>query len=177
VIGGNKESILSEKHRTARFHQTVAVGFSEVLKPEEYPDFEIFMQKVQATWDNEWNEVFTASLEGLPVLPEPEPQFDYPMDINIMMTIIAPLSILIAVWAARLTWRLVASGMLRLGSLRWPVAGLIIAYIVASFYVYSQPENALNLHKKLLQQRLQAPPIGATIAAVGEENGDTRKSR
>ena len=28
VIGGNKEAILSEKHQTARFCQTVAVGFS-----------------------------------------------------------------------------------------------------------------------------------------------------
>jgi len=178
VIGGNKESILSEKHRTARFHQTVAVGFSEVLKPEEYADFEIFMKKVQKTWDNEWNEVFTANLEGLPVLPEvPEPQFDYPLDISIMMAIFAPLNILIAAWAARLIWRLVASVMLRLGFLQWPVAGLFAAYVVASFYVYSQPENALNLHKKLLQQRKQAPPIVAATAAAAEENGDIKKGQ
>jgi len=28
VIGANKEAILSEKHQTARFRQTVAVGYS-----------------------------------------------------------------------------------------------------------------------------------------------------
>ncbi|KAL4523123.1 hypothetical protein Ndes2526B_g07934 [Nannochloris sp. 'desiccata'] len=178
VIGGNKESILSERHRTARFHQTVAVGFSEVLKPEEYDDFEIFMQKVQATWDKEWNEVFTANLEGLPVLPEvPEPQFDYPIDISIMMAIFAPLNILIAAWAARFTWRLVAAVMVLMGPLQWPVAGLVVAYIVASFYVYSQPENVLILHKKMLQQRKQAPPIVPATAAAGEENGDIKKGQ
>jgi 1-acyl-sn-glycerol-3-phosphate acyltransferase len=168
VIGGNKEAILSEKHRTARFHQTVAVGFSEVLKPEDYSNFEIFMQKVQSTWDKEWNEVFTANLEGLPVLPEvEEPQFDYPMDISIMMTIFAVLNILIAAWALRLTWRVVAAVMAILGPLQWPVAVIVVAYIVGSFYVYSQHENVLLLHQKMLQQRLQAP---AVVAAAGEEN-------
>ncbi len=172
VIGGNKEAILSEKHRTARFHQTVAVGFSEVIKPGEYPDFEIFMQKVQATWDKEWNEVFTANLEGLPVLPEvPEPQFTYPWDISIMMAFFSTINLLIAAWALRLTWRGIAAVLGRLGPLQWPVAVSVVVYIVASFYVYSQHENMLLVHQKMLRERLQAQPIVTAAAAAGEENG------
>lgn len=179
VIGGNKESILSEKHRTARFHQTVAVGFSEVLQPEQYPDFEIFMQKVQQTWDKEWNEVFTSDWKGLPVLPEvEEPQFNYPLDISILMAAFTVLNILIMAWVGRMTWRLVAAVLGRLGPLQLPVVGLFIVYVVASFYVYSQPENVLLIHQKMLQQRKQATPIvsakegTAAAAAAGEENGD-----
>jgi hypothetical protein len=162
IIGGNKESILSERRRTARFYQTVAVGFSEVLKPESYPDFETFMQKVQATWDGEWNEVFSAKWEGLPVLPEvTEPQFDYPMDIRIIMVIVALLNIVLAAGMAWITWQVVAAFNMRLGSFQWPVVGLIVLYIAVSFNVYSQPENVLLIRQKMLKQRNEAPPIVA----------------
>ena len=175
VIGGNKESILSEKHFTARFHQTVAVGFSEVLKPEEYPDFEPFMQKIQETWDNEWNEVFSSNWEVLPVIPEvTDPQLDYPMDIRIIMAICAVIIILLAAMVAWLTWRAVAAVTLLLGSLKWPVAGLFGLYVVASFYFYSQADNARLIHQKMFHQRKQAPKVAATAAAE-EENGNKKE--
>jgi hypothetical protein len=44
-------------------------------------------------------------------------------------------------------------------------------YIVASFYVYSQHENMLLVHQKMLRERLQAQPIVTAAAAAGEENG------
>jgi len=173
VIGGNKESILSEKQRTARFHQTVAVGFSEVLQPQQYPDFETFMKKVQKTWNWEWNEVFSSNWEGLPVLSEvTEPQFDYPMDIRIIMAICAVMNILIAAMVAWFTWRAVAAVTTLLGSFKWPVGGITGLYVSASFYIYSQPDNVRLIHKKMLQQRKQAPKI---VAVAEEETGDKKE--
>lgn len=64
VIGANKEAILSEKHQTSRFHQTVAVGYSEVIMPADYADFEAYVAKVQSTWDATWNTVYEAEWEG-----------------------------------------------------------------------------------------------------------------
>ena len=154
VIGGNKESILNEKTQTARFHQTVAVGYSEVLIPDQYPDFEAFMDKIQITWDSEWNEVFSADWDGLPVLPEvPQPQFDYPADIKLIMVPISILNILIAAWAIKLTYRCISAVMALLGPLQWPIAVVVVVYLVASFIVYSQPEDALKVHRKMLEQR------------------------
>ena len=83
IIGANKETIISEKKFTARRNQTMAVGFSEVIWPKDYPDFEFFMNKIQETWEKEWNIVFSANLEELPELPEPTiPEFDYPFSIR-----------------------------------------------------------------------------------------------
>ena len=160
IIGGNKEAILSEKHRVARFRQTVAVGFSEVLWPKDYPDFESFMAKVQSTWDAEWNEVFSADVEGLPVLPEvPEPQFDYPLDIRVYMFICVIINLALAAYCAKLTWGVIRwlSGVL--GPLAWPVAVAFVLYVAASFYVYSQPVSALQVNRSMLSQRLSAPPL------------------
>jgi hypothetical protein len=178
VIGAGKEFSLSERHRTARFNQTVAVGFSEILKPEDYPDFETFMQKVQATWNGEWNEVFSSSWEGLPVLPEvPEPQFDYPLDIRIIMVACVLLNTLIAVSGAWSTWRVVAAVATLLGPLQWPLAGILVLYVAASFYVYSKPETVHMIHQKMLQQGKQAPPVVAAVAGAGagEEDGDKKE--
>ncbi|KAL4523122.1 hypothetical protein Ndes2526A_g07830 [Nannochloris sp. 'desiccata'] len=179
VIGGNKESILSEKHCTARFYQTIAVGFSEVLKPEEYDDFENFMQKVQETWNREWSEVFSSNLKGLPVLPEVrEPQLDYPMDVRMIMAICAVVNILMLAGVAWLTWWAVAAVMALMGPLQWPVAGLVVAYLVASFYVYSKADDVRRTHQKMFQQRKQAPPIVSAAGAgegAGEENGDKKE--
>lgn len=36
----------------------------DVIYPENFEDFEQFMTTVQATWDNEWKEVFSTSWEG-----------------------------------------------------------------------------------------------------------------
>lgn len=162
VIGGNKESILSEKRQTARLHQTVAVGFSEVLLPEDYTDFEAFMAKLQQTWDHEWNQVFTADWAGLPVLPEVEPQFDYPADIKIMMVPITLVNLIVAAWAIRLWYRWALAAMAMLGPvMQWPAAALVVLYVALSFYVYSQPEDALYVHKKMLEQRVEEETDGS----------------
>lgn len=169
VIGGNKEAILSEKRQTARLHQTVAVGFSEVLLPEDYPDFEAFMAKLQHTWDHEWNAVFTADWECLPVLPEVEPQFDYPADIKIMMVPITLVNFIVAAWAIRLWYRWTRAVMAMLGPVQWPAAALVVLYVALSFYVYSQPEDALYVHKKMLEQRVEEETEGDGVAADGKK--------
>ena len=169
VIGANKEAILSEKHCTARFHQTVSVGFSEVLIPNDYPDFEAFMTKVQVAWDSEWNEVFTTSWEGLPVLPEVQsPQFDYPLDISIKMFCLVILNLGLAFWALKVFWCWTRAAMALLGPLQWPVATLVLTYVISSFYVYSYPVDALVVHENLMNQRKTAATavVGGTAAAV-----------
>lgn len=65
VIGGNKEAILSEKKMMVGFGQTVTVGYSDVIFPDKFGDFEEFMKTVQSTWDAEWVEVFSADWKGM----------------------------------------------------------------------------------------------------------------
>lgn len=76
VIGGNKESILSEKKMVVGFGRTVRVGYSEVIYPEKYSDFESFMTVVQSTWDMEWRDVMSADNDELGELDEPVPYRD-----------------------------------------------------------------------------------------------------
>lgn len=76
VIGANKESILSEKKMVVGFGRTVRVGYSDVIFPESFSDFESFMGKVQSTWDGEWKEVMGANNADLTELPDPVPYRD-----------------------------------------------------------------------------------------------------
>jgi len=79
VIGANKEHILSEKKMIVGFGRTVKVGYSEVLFPERFSDFQSFMSAVQSTWDSEWLEVMGADDAHdahLPELEEPVPYRD-----------------------------------------------------------------------------------------------------
>ena len=82
-----------------------------------------------------------------------------------MMAFFSTINLLIAAWALRLTWRGIAAVLGRLGPLQWPVAVSVVVYIVASFYVYSQHENMLLVHQKMLRERLQAQPIVTAAAA------------
>lgn len=153
VIGANKEAILSEKQYTTRFHQTVAVGYSEVVHPEEFEGFEEFMAKIQATWDSEWNAVFGADWEKLPVLPEVDPQFDYPFDIRFNMFLSIVFNFVVFIYLSVVFCRWAVWLLAFLGSMQYPFLGLIAVYLVTSFYVYSKPVDALTVHKNMLKQR------------------------
>lgn len=167
VIGANKEAILSEKHQTARFNQTVAVGYSEVLVPEKFADFEEFMSKVQENWDEQWNTVFTAEWEGLPEFVEPAPQFEYPMDIIIRMLIISPVNIIISAVLSWYTWRCARFALSFLGPLQTPFVVLVASYIIAGFYLYSEPVDALTVHNNMMKQMKRKKISGDSIAADG----------
>jgi hypothetical protein len=93
VIGGNKEAILSEKEFVVGFGQTVTVGYSDVIYPGKFDNFESFMETVQGTWDKEWGEVFTADWKNLTELPDPRPFRSVPWSVKIKLLIICPLEI------------------------------------------------------------------------------------
>jgi hypothetical protein len=166
VIGANKEAILSEKHQTAHLGQTVAFGYSEVVRPENYDNFEDFMTQVQASWDAEWNTVFGADWEGLPEFQEPAPQWDYPIYIRLSMLGVVVLNLIVSAAALRWTILLLRAVLVRLGPLQWPVVLISVLYLAASFYVYSEPVDALTVHARMLSQRKRHPKL------VQARNGD-----
>eukprot|EP00889_Picochlorum_renovo_P007033 jgi/Picre1/34063/NNA_001538.t1 len=90
VIGGNKEAILSEKKMVVGFGQTVTVGYSDVIYPENFKDFEEFMKAVQSTWDAEWVEVFSADWKDLNELPDPEPFRYLPLRNALILLLVCP---------------------------------------------------------------------------------------
>lgn len=97
VIGGNKEAILSEKEFVVGFGQTVTVGYSDVIYPEKFDNFEDFMTSVQGTWDKEWAEVFTADWNDLQELPDPKPFRHVPWSNALKLLLICPIEIAILV--------------------------------------------------------------------------------
>ena len=152
VIGANKEAILSESHRTARLYQTVAVGFSDVIRPSDFADVGDFMSKVQATWDAEWNTVFSADWTSLPKLPDVEPQFDYPTDIRIYMLLLTIVNFVAAAGVILYGWRWTFYLLSFCGPFQNLVLSSVIAYIFFGFYLYSRPVDALTLHASMMRQ-------------------------
>lgn len=153
IITANKEAILTEKLCIARLRQTVAVGYSELLWPKDYPDFESFMAAVQKTWDSEWDEVFSADFEKLKPLPLVEPQFDYPIEKRLFMVLGSIFALVLAAVSAFLTFKVVKTVMGLLGPLKVPVTVLLLMYVAASFYVYSRPVSLVELRGSMLKQR------------------------
>lgn len=153
VISSNKEAILSEKHQVARLGQTVAVGYSEVIYPDNYENFERFMSKVQETWDSEWDTVFGADWKELPEMTEPEPQWLYPLDIKILMLFIVSINIFVS--SMILYWTIsLGNRILDLtGNFKVPIVIAVVLYVAASFYYYSFPVDALEVHARLLEQK------------------------
>lgn len=93
VIGSNKESILSEKEFVVGFGQTVTVGYSDVIYPANFENFESFMATVQGTWDKEWAEIFTTEWNDLQELPDPKPFKPVPWTNALKLLIICPIEI------------------------------------------------------------------------------------
>jgi hypothetical protein len=123
------------------------------------------MAAVQATWDKQWDAVFSADWAGLPELPDVEADFDFPADVRAMMLVIPPIHFAVTAAAAWATFRLARAVLGLLGPLQLPALLLFAAYVAASFYVYSEPVDALTLHKEMQQQRRVAPPAREAAAA------------
>jgi len=120
--------------------------------PSSFDNFDDFMAKIQAVWDETWNRVFSANWERLPVLPEVNPRFDYPRDIVIKMFIICLSNIVLGVVAAYYWWLAACLVFAAMGPLQYPVLGALVVYIATAFYVYSQPVDALTVHQRMLKQ-------------------------
>ncbi len=134
VIGGNKESILSEKKMVVGFGRTVRVGYSEVVFPDKYSDFEAFMADVQSTWDAEWREVMLADNSALEELEEPVPYRDVDPANFFKLLFICPLEA--AAFVQLMKWCVFRSvgGIQRVcGTWDSTVLGLLGCWIVASF--------------------------------------------
>jgi len=94
------------------------------------------------------------------VLPEVQAQFEYPLDITLKLLILCPLNILLGIVAAYYSFFAAKAALAMLGPLQLPVLALLVAYIGASFYVYSKPVDALTVHRTLMKQRLHPGDIG-----------------
>lgn len=57
VMTAGKEAVISEKDMAAHFGQTLLVGYSQKLDPEDYSSTELFCGAVQDTWCREWRRV------------------------------------------------------------------------------------------------------------------------
>ncbi|GMH32556.1 hypothetical protein BSKO_00390 [Bryopsis sp. KO-2023] len=68
IMTKNKESVICEKNLTIGFGKKLVVGYSDVIDPAEFDDFEIFAKKVQIVWDNMWATVHAAEISELPPL-------------------------------------------------------------------------------------------------------------
>jgi len=141
VIGGNKESILSEKKMVVGFGRTVWVGYSDVIFPGEYKDFEEFMKMVQKTWDGEWKEVMEFDKSKLSVLQELEEPVPYrtvdPVN-YVKLMVVCPLEIGLFGWCMR--WLILSclGGLWNwLGTFggSWDiiVSGIVFAWVFGSF--------------------------------------------
>lgn len=174
VIGANKEAIISEKHCTARLNQTAVVGFSEPIITADYPDFEDFWAKVQQTWDAQWAKVYGADWEGLPELEVQEPDSVYDLDITLPMV-----AVVLANFAAfaGVCWLafLAARSFFALFGWAQPLAlAAAAAYLTLSFWIYSRPVNALQLHQKLARKSLRPSQLAQSekdLRALGKRDG------
>lgn len=68
VITTNKEHILSQKMKKASFGTRCLVGYSDIVDPSEYSNFEAFFEKVKSTWDSEWKRFVWFSILSLTFL-------------------------------------------------------------------------------------------------------------
>lgn len=155
VMSANKEAIISEKHQTARLRQTVAVGYSEVIYPEKYDNFEDFMSKVQQAWDSEWNTVFGADWTGLPEMKDPEPQWSnqYTLSLRLLMVVVVVFNIIVTGLVIYWTFVFGNAAFSLFGLMKFPLIIAVFLYIVTSFYVYSIPVDALKVHASMLRQK------------------------
>ncbi|KAI8109632.1 hypothetical protein M9434_000914 [Picochlorum sp. BPE23] len=150
VIGGNKEAILSEKKMVVGFGQTVTVGYSDVIYPENFRDFEEFMKAVQSTWDAEWVEVFSADWKDLNELPDPEPFRYLPLRNALILLLVCPVEIAILLalfWSAV---KMVGGAYVAIASPWNSILGvLFVAYIVLSFSLAWRPaRNIYHIDSK-----------------------------
>lgn len=172
VIGGNKEAILSEKKMLVGFGQTVTVGYSDVIFPENFKDFEEFMKTVQSTWDAEWVEVFSADWKGafvmewfrcnyvvtricgcaadLSELPDPQPFRHLPLRNALILLLVCPVEIailLVFFWSVA---KMLGRAFMAVASPWNSILGvLFVAYIVLSFSLAWRPaRNIFHIDSK-----------------------------
>lgn len=64
IIASNKEYVICEKRLTVNFRSMVSVGYSELIDTKSFENFEAFYLAVDAAWNQQWKEVYSASQSG-----------------------------------------------------------------------------------------------------------------
>ncbi|QDZ21586.1 PlsC domain-containing protein [Chloropicon primus] len=64
VITTNKEHVISQKMQRASFGTKCISGFSEVIRPGDYSNFEDFFDEINKTWKAEWKRTYGASISN-----------------------------------------------------------------------------------------------------------------
>lgn len=175
VIGANKESVLSERHCTARFGQTIAVGYSPVLRPDSFNEFEDFLKAVQQRWDKQWDEVFSADWEGLLELPDFEPDYQYPLTTRLQLLLIYIVSVALWVLTVWGTIKITDSVLGMFGLLKPVLMILGVMYVGASLWLYSRPVDALTLHTSLEEEKKHHPHLVQAKSATHVVNSNSNK--
>jgi hypothetical protein len=167
VITANKEALVSERHATARLRQTVATGYSPVVYADAGAPFEAFLERVQAEWDALWQQVFSADAAALPELRiDTEPSFEYPRSGLVWMAALMPLQMLLLAATVLLSARCWRWALAPLGAARGPLLLAFALYVAAGFAAYSQPVDALALHRRQAEARRARANGGAAAAAA-----------
>ena len=64
IMSAHKELALNEKQCHVRFGGTCVTGYGDVIHSSAYDSFESFFSALQAAWDQQWVEVFSADPAG-----------------------------------------------------------------------------------------------------------------
>jgi len=135
VISRGKEAIISEKTMSVLFGSTVVFGYSSLIKPTDFEDFESFFSKIQAEWDDLWIQIYSADVGALtPHVQRREEEQTYEYDIK---TRLGQLMIVLASFVALAlnllaAWWLISSFF---GILLEPLKQVLIASITTWFTI------------------------------------------
>lgn len=152
IIGSNKEAILSERHCTARLGQTVAVGYSDMIDPSAYGDFEKFMDKVQSLWDQQWNTVYSADWESLEVMAHGRADIEYCTSERLLLLFIYGVSTILFIGTLVAMYSLGRAVFAIFGHYELHAMSLFLLYVAASFWVFSTPVDAITVHARLMKE-------------------------
>jgi hypothetical protein len=105
---------------------------------------------------------------GLPELRPREPDTEYPLSITVNMSLMISANILLFCYAAWLSFRSARWLLALCGPLQPAALALAVAYLSLSFWLYSRPVNALQVHAEQLHPSKLAQSA-ADLAALGKK--------
>lgn len=125
--------MLSEKAMSIRFGRTLVTGFTKVLKPDEFEDFNAFAAEIQKQWDALWAEVYGADPKGLKPLSTSGAQaYGYPTAVKLQQLAITTASLAVLAGVLYGSWRCLTALLALAGSWQQVVAGGAGLWVAAS---------------------------------------------
>eukprot|EP00775_Hariotina_reticulata_P006311 gene6311-6546_t len=105
IMSAHKELALNEKQCHVRFGVTCVTGYGDVIQSGAYDSFESFFSALQAAWDQQWVEVFSADPEALPPLDLGHPAgFEYPLVLKVSQLVWTLVEAVLMVWLLQWCW-------------------------------------------------------------------------